>query len=309
MLFHTLTFAVFFAIVVALLALARGNTQKKIVLLVSSYVFYMWWNPAFVVLIVVSTLVDYVVGLALDRTAIASQRKWLVAGSVFAQIGFLCYFKYAGFLADNLFLLARWFGLPGAPLALSITLPVGISFYTFATLSYSIDVYRRELEATRSLLDFSVFIIFFPHLVAGPIVRAAQLLPQLEKETRLRCDQQAVFLFLRGLVKKVLVADNLAPFADVVFNAPSQWPSVVVWIATVCFSIQIYCDFSGYSDMAIAIARVLGYDLPVNFRHPYFASNPSDFWRRWHITLSSWLRGLPLHSAWRKPRRVVADQP
>src|SRR5258708_21543524 len=162
--------------------------------------------------------------------------------------------------------------------------------YTFATLSYSIDVYRRNIPATKSLLDFAVFIAFFPHLVAGPIVRASQLLPQLENENRMRCSQQTVFLFMRGLAKKVLVADNLSVFAATILTNPARWPSLAIWIGAAAFSVQIYCDFSGYSDMAIAVARVLGYELPNNFSHPYFASNPSDFWRRWHITLSSWLR-------------------
>jgi alginate O-acetyltransferase complex protein AlgI len=290
MLFHTLTFAIFFSIVVLAMKMARGHAMKKAVLLAASYVFYMWWNPIFVILIAISTLVDYFVGIALAGTKHPSHRKWLLAASVCTQIGFLCYFKYAGFLVSNLFLIARWLGLSAAPPLLNITLPVGISFYTFAALSYSIDVYRNEIPATRSLFDFSLFIIFFPHLVAGPIVRARQLLPQLEKEVWLRFNQETIFLFLRGLTKKVLVADNISSFADAIFANPAQWPSLIIWAATICFSIQIYCDFSGYSDMAIAIARVLGYDLPLNFRHPYFASNPSDFWRRWHITLSSWLR-------------------
>ncbi|MBI4064657.1 MAG: MBOAT family protein [Elusimicrobia bacterium] len=290
MLFHTYTFLIFSTILFAALAVFRGFTQRKIVLLAASYVFYMWWNPAFGALVAVSTLVDYAIGLALNRTDEPRKRKALVAISVSAQLGLLMYFKYAGFLAENLFVISRLLGFEGPAPTFNITLPIGISFYTFATLSYSIDIYRKQIPATRSLLDFALFIIFFPHLIAGPIVRAAQLIPQLERPARLTINPSILFLFLGGLIKKTLVADNVAVMADAVYANPEQWPSAMIWLATIAFAVQIYCDFSGYSDMAIAIARALGYELPVNFRHPYFAINPSDFWRRWHITLSLWLK-------------------
>ncbi|MDG1462086.1 MAG: MBOAT family O-acyltransferase, partial [Gammaproteobacteria bacterium] len=168
--------------------------------------------------------------------------------------------------------------------------PVGISFYTFQTMSYTIDIYRKEIKATKNPLDFALFVAFFPQLVAGPIVRAATFLPQLTKDVRISCDQTTFFLIIRGLAKKVLIADNLAIFIDPVFSSPGSWPSIIIWLATIAFAIQIYCDFSGYSDIAIGIARILGFTLPQNFNHPYSARNPSDFWERWHISLSSWLR-------------------
>lgn len=310
MLFHTFTFLIFFAILIGSLAIFRGFVQRKIILLIASYVFYMWWNPAFIALILVSTTVDYSVGLLLASTQHSGRRKVLVATSVCCQLGLLIYFKYAGFLASNLFLLAHLLGFQIDARAWDITLPIGISFYTFATLSYSIDVYRKQIPATRSFLDFALFIAFFPHLIAGPIVRASQLLRQFNRPVKLRLDPPTVFLFLRGLTKKVIIADNVAPLADAVFADPAQWPSAIIWLATIAFSVQIYCDFSGYSDMAIALARVLGYELPVNFRHPYFAANPPDFWRRWHITLSSWLRDylyIPLGGNRRGACRTYAN--
>jgi D-alanyl-lipoteichoic acid acyltransferase DltB (MBOAT superfamily) len=173
---------------------------------------------------------------------------------------------------------------------LEITLPVGISFYTFQTLSYTIDVYRREIPETHSALDFALFVAFFPQLVAGPIVRAIDFLPQLERPVRIGLNQTAFFLILRGMTKKVLIADNIANLVDRIFQSPEAFPSIVIWIGAICFAIQIYCDFSGYSDIAIGISRGLGFQLPDNFNHPYTARNPSDFWERWHISLSSWLR-------------------
>jgi len=168
--------------------------------------------------------------------------------------------------------------------------PLGISFYTFHSISYIVDVYRGQLRACRSPLDYALFIAFFPELVAGPIVRGGQFLPQLERDVVIRIDEFAVLRVMRGLAKKVLIADNVAVFVNAIFADPSQWPSVVIWIATIGFAVQIYCDFSGYTDIAIGLAHVFGFDLPVNFDRPYFARNPRDFWRRWHISLSSWLR-------------------
>jgi alginate O-acetyltransferase complex protein AlgI len=168
--------------------------------------------------------------------------------------------------------------------------PLGISFYTFHSISYIVDVYRGELRACRSPLDYALFIAFFPELVAGPIVRGKQFLPQLARDVVVRIDEFAVVRVTRGLAKKVLIADNVALFANAVFADPARWPSVVIWLATIAFAVQIYCDFSGYTDIAIGLAHVFGFDLPINFDRPYFARDPRDFWRRWHISLSSWLR-------------------
>jgi len=167
--------------------------------------------------------------------------------------------------------------------------PLGISFYTFHSISYIVDVYRGDLRACRSPLDYALFIAFFPELVAGPIVRGGQFLPQLEREIAVRIDEFAVLRVTRGLAKKVLFADNVAVFVNAVFADPARWPSIVIWIATIGFAVQIYCDFSGYTDIAIGLAHVFGFDLPINFDRPYLARNPRDFWRRWHISLSSWL--------------------
>lgn len=289
MLFQTVTFAVFFSIVVAFYTATRGWQSRKFVLLVASYVFYMWWNPAFILLIVASTVIDFTVGRAMAR-ADGNRRKQLLLVSLATNLGFLGFFKYAGFFQDNALRLASWFGQEPSWTELNVILPVGISFYTFQTLSYSIDVYRRTLDPVDNPLDFALFVSFFPQLVAGPIVRASEFLPQLDvpKSFSLRVD--AILLILRGLVKKVLIADGIAQYVDAILSQPSTWPSIAIWLAMIGFYIQIYCDFSGYSDMAIGFARLLGFELPLNFDRPYFSVEPSEFWRRWHISLSGWLR-------------------
>ncbi|MBT5532706.1 MBOAT family protein, partial [Candidatus Poribacteria bacterium] len=290
MLFYTAEFGAFLVLLVAVFAVIRGNGGRKAALLVASYVFYMWWNPAFITLIMLSTAVDYFVGRRLDIVEDPKRRRALLVASIAANLGILGFFKYAGFFHANALWALRALGHEPSSVALNIVLPVGVSFYTFQSMSYTIDVYRRRLPATRSALDFALFVSFFPQLVAGPIVRAADFLPQLRGPVRVAVDRRSVMLFLRGLTKKVIIADNLAPFADAVFDAPEGWPSAVIWVAAVCFYVQIYCDFSGYSDMAIALASLFGFTLPANFAHPYFATNPTAFWRRWHISLSGWLR-------------------
>jgi alginate O-acetyltransferase complex protein AlgI len=290
MLFYTPAFLVFSLALLGCLALIHRSQPRKLLLLVASYVFYMWWNPAFVLLIVLSTAIDFTVGRRMAAERDPLRRKTLLLASVVSNLGLLGYFKYAGFLSDSLLGVMRMLGFEPGWTSLHVTLPVGISFYTFQTMSYTIDVYRERIPASRSPLDFALFVAFFPQLVAGPIVRAADFMPQLERPVRLHFDQATAFLFLKGLVKKVIFADNVAVFADAIFASPGDWPSAIVWLATLCFAVQIYCDFSGYSDMAIAIARFLGFEIPINFDHPYLARNPSDFWRRWHISLSSWLR-------------------
>jgi len=270
--------------------MVRGGTGRKVVLLVASYIFYMWWNPAFILLLFFSTVLDYFVGIFIGASDDDLRRKRLLLLSVGIQLGLLAYFKYAGLFTGTLLGLAHDAGFAYSWRKLDVLLPVGISFYTFQTLSYTIDVYRRKLEPTHSFLDFALFIAFFPHLVAGPIIRAAVLLPQLQRRITVRFDSYALFLIMRGLGKKVLIADNIASFPNAIFADPRGWSSIVIWIAVIAFAVQIYCDFSGYSDIAIGILRVLGFDIPKNFDRPYFASSPADFWRRWHISLSTWLR-------------------
>ncbi|MDP6980181.1 MAG: MBOAT family O-acyltransferase [Myxococcota bacterium] len=290
MLFYEFQFLVFSIVLLACLAVVSRNEGKKFVLLVASYVFYMCWNPAFILLILFSTFVDYLVGRRMAVETEKRRRRRLLIVSLAANLGLLGYFKYAGFLGDSLLWLLRSGGFEPSWTTINVLLPVGISFYTFQTLSYTIDLYRGQIPPSRSPLDFALFVAFFPQLVAGPIVRAADFLPQLDHLEHLRFRRVDVFYIGRGLLKKVVVADNVALFADAIFANPEAWPSVVIWLATLSFGVQIYCDFSGYSDIAIGIAGVLGYRLPKNFDAPYFAHNPSDFWRRWHISLSSWLR-------------------
>jgi alginate O-acetyltransferase complex protein AlgI len=290
MLFYTPEFLAFSLVLLATLGVVTRHEPRKLVLLVASYIFYMWWNPAFIALILFATGVNYALGLAIAREASDARRRlWLIV-SVVASLGLLAYFKYSGFLAENTLYVMRTLGFDVHWTSIDVVLPVGISFYVFQTLSYTIDLYRQKLPATTSPLDFALYVAFFPQLVAGPIVRASDFLPQLTRPALIRCDQASFFLLLRGLTKKVLIADNVAILADAVFDRPEAFPSIVIWLAAICFAIQIYCDFSGYSDIAIAIARILGFEIPLNFNHPYLASNPSDFWRRWHISLSSWLR-------------------
>jgi alginate O-acetyltransferase complex protein AlgI len=297
-LFHTVRFAIFLLLVVAAVALARGNSARKAVLLAASYIFYMQWSVVLLLPLLVTTVLDYFVALAIDRSADVARRRTLLAFSLTANLGMLAWFKYAGFFAS----------LAGASLSFSVLLPVGISFYTFHTMSYTIDVYRRELAPCRSPLDFALFITFFPVLVAGPILRAKQFLPQLRERIALQLSPPIVLLFARGLAKKVLIADNVAPFVDGVFADPGSYPSALVWLATIAFAVQIYGDFSGYSDMARALAALFGFEIPRNFEHPYVASNPREFWQRWHISLSTWLRDylyLPLGGRNHRIRNVL----
>ena len=291
MLFHTPEFLVFLLGLLAVLGITRQAAGRKVVLLLASYCFYMWWNPAFVLLILFSTCVDYAIGrrIAINHTADAPRRGWLVL-SLVSNLGMLAYFKYAGLFSASCLYLLQAAGHEPSWVVIHVTLPVGISFYTFQTLSYTIDVYRGRIPATRSPLDFALFVAFFPQLVAGPIVRAADFLPQLKQQIQLRFDAASFWLIAKGLFKKAIVADNLAPFVDAVFQDPEAWPSAVIWMATLAFSAQIYCDFSGYTDIAIGLAGMLGFRLPKNFDHPYFAASPAGFWRRWHISLSTWLR-------------------
>jgi alginate O-acetyltransferase complex protein AlgI len=241
---------------------------------------------------VVSTLVDHV---AAKRIAAAptprGRRAWLCA-SLATNLGMLGFFKYWGFFVDSAAGLLTWLGFEAHMPTLHVLLPVGISFFTFQTLSYSLDVYRGNLRPTRSLLDLSLFVAFFPQLVAGPIVRAREFLPQLaERPTWDRSGTRALLLmFLVGFFKKACIADGLAPYVDAYFTAPELYDAVSARVAVLFYAAQIYCDFSGYSEMAIAAAGLLGYRLPVNFAFPYFAGNVTEFWRRWHISLSTWLR-------------------
>ena len=290
MVFNSLQFALFFAVVYTLYRLLPHRPQNWL-LLASSYWFYAAWDWRFLGLLIASTVVDYSVALYLDRLHGEGERRRLLWISIAFNLGVLGFFKYYNFFADNLQLVLQAGGLDISMPTLRVVLPIGISFYTFMTLSYVIDVYRREIPATRSLLDFAVFVAFFPHLVAGPILRASALIPQIHLPRRITHAQmtEGAWLVGWGLVKKVFVADNLAPVVDAVFTNAS--PSAVdVLVGTYAFAFQIYGDFSGYTDIARGISKWMGIELNLNFLFPYFVRSPQAFWRHWHISLSTWLR-------------------
>lgn len=280
----------FFAILVLLLTIIRPQFRKKKLLLLASYVFYMWWNPAFILLIVYSTAVDFVVGGKLGSSINEKKRKQWLWVSVVANLFPLILFKYGTFFQESLLLAQQLMGYEPSWSTLNLILPVGISFYTLQSLSYTIDVYRQRIKPTSNPVDFALYVSFFPQLVAGPIIRARDFLPQLRRKISFCFDNRAFFLVLSGLVKKVVIADNLAPFVFRVYKFPELYNDTIIWLAVIAFAIQLYCDFSGYSEMAIGIARMLGFKFKDNFNHPYFATDPISYWRRWHISLSEWFR-------------------
>jgi alginate O-acetyltransferase complex protein AlgI len=295
MLFNSLDYFVFLALAVAgFWALARHRVARLAFIVAASCLFYMAANPKYILLVLLSTVVDYVIGLQLGATEDERKRRVLLVCSLVFNLGILAVFKYFDFWSSATASMASLlFGVEFSPFLLRWALPVGISFYTFQTMSYSIDVYRRTLEPKRSLLEFTAFVMFFPQLVAGPIVRASEFLPQLDGEPTLRREQvsRGLFLIGTGLVKKVAVADYLsANLVDRVFAQPELYTGTEVVIALYAFTMQIYCDFSGYTDMARGSALLMGFEIPENFDRPYQATNPAEFWRRWHMTLSRWLR-------------------
>ena len=298
MLFDSALYIAFLIVVFAgYWLLLRQDRSRVLWLLTASYLFYASWNAKYLGLIVLSTLIDYAVGLKMGRSTVPRVRKALLLASLMTNLGLLAFFKYSNFLIDSVERLAQAVlqgqGAMDLPMV-EVLLPVGISFYTFQTMSYTIDVYRGKLEPIADPLKFALFVSFFPQLVAGPIVRASDFLPQLDRlpspyDTR----QHAVGLFMVavGLIKKVAVADYIAiNLSDRVFENPLMYSSLEVLLAVYGYAVQIYCDFSGYSDVAIGSALLLGFRLPDNFDRPYVARNLQDFWRRWHISLSSWLR-------------------
>jgi alginate O-acetyltransferase complex protein AlgI len=292
-LFNSLTFVVFFAIVLAVHHLPLKWGVKKVNLLLASYLFYAAWNPPFVLLLWLSTVVDYLAAARIAKTdRLAARRAWLVV-SMLTNLGMLGFFKYGGFLLDNFVGIAGAYGVYYQPADFSIVLPVGISFYTFQTMSYTIDVYRRQSPPAGSFVDFALFVTFFPQLVAGPIVRPKQLIPQFKQEHQATHPQLiwGLGLITWGLFQKVVLADTLlAPTADAVFGASLALSAVDAWLGALAFGGQIFFDFAGYSTIAIGAALCLGFSLPENFRFPYAAIGFSDFWQRWHISLSAWLR-------------------
>lgn len=293
MVFNSYTFIAFFAVILVLHNLPFSWGVKKINLLLASYIFYAAWNPPFILLLWLSTVVDFYVGKALFTQENPHKKKLLLVVSLIGNLGMLCFFKYGTFLLDNFVIMVQAFGFDYHPAKPNIILPAGISFYTFTTLCYTIDMYKKKSEPVKSILDFSLFVTFFPHLVAGPIVRPPQLVPQFEKP-RMATQKQLMdgFLLLSlGLFMKVVLADGmLSGSADSVFNSKEALAALDAWAGVFAFSGQIFFDFAGYSTCAVGVALCLGFVLPQNFNYPYAAIGFSDFWRRWHITLSAWLR-------------------
>ena len=316
MIFNSIEFALFLPIVFLLywFVFKKSITQQNILLLIASYVFYGWWDWRFLSLIVFSTLVDYFLGINLHKSSKKKTRTVLLWCSILVNLGFLGFFKYYNFFLDNFVAAFTFLGKPINPGTLNIILPVGISFYTFQTLSYTIDIYRKKLVPEHNFIAFATFVSFFPQLVAGPIERATNLLPQFPKARHFT--QEAAFNGMRqilwGLFKKVVIADTCAIFANMAFNNSDTMPASMLVVGALCFTFQIYGDFSGYSDIAIGTARLFGFELKKNFAYPYFSRDIAEFWRRWHISLSTWFRDylyIPLGGSrggmWMKLRNTL----
>lgn len=315
MVFNSLSFLLFFIAVFGLYWLLPGWTARKWLLLAASYVFYGAWSPPYAFLLLASTLLDWWLARLVGQSEDPRRRRWLLVASLTGNLGLLGYFKYGGFLLDNFAALAAAAGIAWQPADPGILLPIGISFYTFASLSYTLDVYRGEVRHDWKFSDYALFVSFFPHLVAGPILRARALLPQIAAPRRPNANEVGwgLALFCFGLFCKVVMADALfAPVVDAVYAAPDKFAAADTWAAVLAFSGQIYYDFNGYSLCAIGLALCFGFAFPDNFRHPYAALGFSDFWRRWHISLSTWLRDylyIPLGGnrggAWRAGRSLM----
>ena len=291
MVFNSITFLVFSGIFFPIYFLTKGSLRLWWIL-IASYVFYGWWDKRFLSLIMISTLMDFSFGRLIGITEDKRKRKLYLGLSMMMNLGFLCFFKYFNFFIDSFKLMLESFGLHPSMGSLNIILPIGISFYTFQSLSYTIDIYRKEIPVENNLLKFASFIALFPQLVAGPIVRARDLLPKMNDDKPFTWENfnSGLGRILWGFFKKVAVADSLALFVDQSWEMQGRFGSMHLLIAVVFYSFQIYCDFSGYSDIAIGLARIMGYKFPENFRTPYFSKSFSEFWTRWHISLSSWLR-------------------
>jgi alginate O-acetyltransferase complex protein AlgI len=314
MLFCSHQFLFFFAVVFTAYWAMPWRQARVWLLLGASFFFYASWNKWLALLICVSTFADYWLARGMDRFTSPGLRKLLLGVSIVGNLGLLCYFKYANFFLESLGKTLAAVGLPASMPLLQVILPVGISFYTFEAINYTVDVYRRKVRAEGSLGNFMLFITFFPHLVAGPIVRARDFLPQIRRAKRWDWArlQLGIEYFLMGLIKKLVIADRMALFVDPVFAAPESYQTRSIWLAVVAYALQIYGDFSGYTDMAIGLAHMFGYKLAKNFNMPYVAASMAEFWHRWHISLSTWLRDylfIPLGgsrgSRWRIYRNLL----
>jgi len=303
MLFNTPEFIVFFIFVLAIISCIKFRRFQHLFLVGSSYLFFYFSNNFLITLLIYSTLLDFYLGKAIFNSKNKQTKKLLLITSLAGNLGLLGFFKYANFMIDEVNGIVEYLGMSQID-SLEIILPIGISFYTFQTISYTVDIYRGKLTPSKSFWEFALFVSFFPQLVAGPILRASHFLPQLREKlskenltTRLRTItihhtalRFGITLMAMGFLKKMFFADNIAPMVNEIFTAPLGLESFSVIIGAIGFGVQIYCDFSGYSDIAIGAATILGFHIPANFNKPYFATSPVDFWRRWHISLSTWLR-------------------
>ena len=295
MLFNSLEFIIFLLTVFCLywFFFQKSLKMQNIILLISSYVFYGWWDWRFLSLIFLSTVVDYFIGLRIYNSINKKVKKSYLLISVLFNLGLLAFFKYFNFFIDSWIYLLGTFGYEhNSTWTLNVILPVGISFYTFQTMSYSLDIYYRKLKPTKDFISFASFVSFFPQLVAGPIERASNLLPQILYNRIFKYEQavQGLRLILYGMFKKVVIADSLAPHVDTIFQNYTSFNGGVLLLGLVYFSFQIYCDFSGYSDIAIGTSKLFGFELMSNFKFPYFSRDIGEFWRRWHVSLSTWFR-------------------
>lgn len=304
MLFNSLQFIVFFVVVLGSVAIIKKRKFQHLFLLFASYFFFYYSSNYLITLLIYSTLLDFYLGGAIYKSTNPPRRKMLLICSMAGNLGLLGFFKYADFAISQFNALGVYLGLGSNIPLLNLVLPIGISFYTFHTMTYTIDIYRGHLVPSKTFREFALFVTFFPSLVAGPILRASQILPQFREQiaqsemgTRLKLIvlensnlKFGVTMMAMGFFKKMFFSDNISPMVNDIFNYPIGAESFTIILATIGFGIQIYCDFSGYSDIAIGAAMILGFKIPANFNRPYFATSPSDFWRRWHISLSSWLR-------------------
>lgn len=302
MLFNTMDFVVFFIIVCSTVAATKHRKFQHVFLLITSYFFFYYTSNYLIVLLIASTILDFYVGKAIWKTTEVAKKKILLIISLAGNLGLLGFFKYADFAILQFNLLGEQFNLANEIPFLNLVLPIGISFYTFQTISYTVDIYRGKLKPSESFKEFALFVAFFPQLVAGPIVRASEFLPQLREKIEVGGGnlkqiiihnsnlKLGITIMAFGFLKKMFFADNIAPLVNDVFSNPIGLDSFTIILGTIAFGIQIYGDFSGYTDIAIGAALILGFKLPINFNKPYFATSPADFWRRWHISLSSWLR-------------------
>lgn len=304
MLFVTPEFVVFFVVVLTTVSAIKQRKFQHVFLLGASYFFFYFSSNFLIILLIASTLLDYYVGQKIFQTKNKVRKKWLLATSIAGNISLLGFFKYHDFAVTQFNVLGNYLDLSSQIPALDLILPIGISFYTFQTISYAVDIYRGQLTPSKTFSEFALFVAFFPQLVAGPILRAKQFLPQLreklsnpEPQKRLRLIvinhsnlKLGITIMSFGFLKKMFFADNIAPLVNEIFAYPVGLDSATIFLGAIAYGIQIYGDFSGYTDIAIGAATILGFKIPTNFNKPYFATSPSDFWRRWHISLSTWLR-------------------